>query len=108
MSYSLLDLMQLAVAEDALGVHLHAGGSPVLEFPDTLMVVEGPPVEPDEALALLRGIAPPKELEEFTRQARTVFRHRFSEVAVFRILAFRESGTVRLEMRRLTQYEDAA
>jgi Tfp pilus assembly pilus retraction ATPase PilT len=108
MTYSVSDLMQLAVAEGALGVHLHDGKPPVLEFPDLLMSVEGPRMEPDAALALLRTIAPPEELEELTRNGHALFRHRFSEAVVFRVLAFRENGSVRLELRRLTEYEDAA
>jgi len=108
MTYSALDLMQVAVAEGALAVHLHDGEPPVLELADLLMSVEGPRMESDGALALFRTIAPPGEVEELTRNGHTMFRHRFIEVVVFRVLAFRENGSVRVELRRLAEYEDAA
>jgi Tfp pilus assembly pilus retraction ATPase PilT len=108
MTYSMSDLMQLAVAEGALAVHLHDGEPPVLELAELLICVEGPRLEPDAALGLLRTIAAPEELEELTRNKNALFRHRFSEGVVFRILAFREHDSVRLELRRVRQYEDAA
>lgn len=108
MNYSIFDLMQLVAAEKALAIHLCDGRPPLIEQRDCLDEIRGPDLEPDEALELLRAIAPPEELTALTRQRIALFWHRFSELLVFRVLAFEEHDHVRLELRIVTKYQDAA
>lgn len=98
MCYSLSDLMQLLVAERGDAVHLHDREAPVLEIRGQLHRIEGPPLEVGEARTLLRSIAPPSEFRDALTGC-TVFEHQYSDSARFRVMAFREDGSIRLELR---------
>src|SRR5687767_7516631 len=100
MSYSLQDLMQLVVAERGEAVHLHDGESPVLELRRQLHRIEGPPLEAGETQTLLRSIAPPAEFQEALRGC-AVFEHLHDGAVHFQVMAFREDGSIRLELRRV-------
>ena len=100
MSYSLSDLMDLVVVERGEAMHLHDGESPVLEIRRGLHRVEGPPLEAGDTQTLLRSIAPSAEFKEALRGC-TAFAHRHSEAAHFRVMALREDGGIRLELRRV-------
>ena len=108
MGYSLSDLMQLVAAEAALAVHLDEGQPPVVELRDALIAVEGPPVGAGESLALFRTVAREEEVKELIRSKALLLWHRFSEAVMFRVLAFQRDDSVRLELRRVTDYEEAA
>ncbi len=99
MPYSLQDLMQLAVAEPVLAIHLHDSEPPVLELAETIARVEGPSLEVGETLVLLRSIAPREALVELERDRSTVFGHQVNPQSTFRVMAFREQDSVRLELR---------
>jgi len=101
MSYDLSDLMQLVLAEAGEAVHLHDGEAPVLEIHGQLHRIEGPRFEPGDTQTLLRRIAPADEVHELMRNGITAFEHCHGEATRFRILAFREDGSFRLELRRV-------
>jgi hypothetical protein len=100
MSYSISDLMGVAVDMGALGVHLHGGEIPVLELRDGLFRIEGPRLEPEAGLVMFRTIAPPEEIEQLMRNGLSRFWHQLNDDVWFGVLAFREQGSVRLELRR--------
>ncbi len=101
MSYSLPDLMGLLVAERGEAVHLHDGEAPVLEVRQELHRIEGPPLDPGDTHTLLRTIAPPAKFDEADREGMALFVHEHSQAAHFRVVAFREGGSFRLELRRV-------
>jgi Tfp pilus assembly pilus retraction ATPase PilT len=101
MSYELPELIQLIVAEGGEAVHLHDGEAPVLEIRGQLYRIEGPCFEPGDTQTLLRSIAPSDEFQEVMRNGISAFEHRHGEATFFRILAFREDGSLRLELRRI-------
>jgi hypothetical protein len=49
---------------------------------------------------LLRSIAPPSEFQEALRGC-VAFEHRHTDGAHFHVMAFREDGSIRLELRRV-------
>ena len=100
MSYSLPDLMQLVVVERGDAVHLHDGESPVLEVRRQLHRIEGPRLEAGDTQTLLRTIAPPAEFQESLRGC-IAFEHHHGTAAHFQVMAFREDGSIRLELRRV-------
>lgn len=99
MPHSLQDLMQLAVAEPALAIHLHDGEPPVLELAETIARVEGPNLGAGETLVLLRSIAPREALVELERNRNVMFENRFNAQGAFRVMAFHEQDSVRVELR---------
>ena len=100
MAYSLSDLTQLIIAERGEAIHLHEGEPPVLEIHHELHRIEGPPLDAGETRTLLQGIASPAQFQEASRGC-TVFEHLWGAAAHFRVMAFLEGGSIRLELRRI-------
>jgi Tfp pilus assembly pilus retraction ATPase PilT len=92
--------MQLLVTERGEAVHLHEGEAPVLEIKRVLHRVEGPRLAAGDTERLLQSIASEDDLEEFKSGGTVSFYHRLQESAAFQIMAFKEDGHVRLEIRR--------
>jgi len=101
MFYELPDLMQLILAERGEAVYLNDGEAPVLEIRGQLYRIEGPRFEPGDTETLLRSIAPSDAFQEVMRNGIAAFEQRHGETTFFRILAFREDGSLRLELRRV-------
>ena len=93
--------MQLVVTERGEAVHLHDGEAPVLEIRGQLHRVEGPHLEAGDTQTLLRGIVPKDEFQELERNGLMAFEYRYGESTFFRMMAFREDGSVRAEVRRV-------
>ena len=102
MPYALSDLMQLILSEEGDALHLHEGEPPVVEIGGQLHRVEGPPLEPDEARDMFQGIAPPEESREIVNNGLASFEFRHKN-GVFRLMALREEGSIRLELRVVSQ-----
>ncbi len=100
MPYDLSDLMQLVFAERGQAVHLHDKEPPVLELKRVLHRIEGPPLAAGETEQLFRTVASQEELAELRANQMTCFYYHFRDVAVFQVMAFREDGHLRLELRR--------
>ena len=100
--YAMSDFMELLFSERADAVHLHPGERPVLEVRRVLLVcpLEGPPLQADETEELLRGVASDDDLSKFRSEGMVCFYFHFRGVAVFQVMGFRESGHIRLEVRR--------
>ena len=73
------------------------------EVPEGVILyrIEGPRLEQGDTETLLRSIAPSDAFQEGMRNGITAFEHRHGEATFFRILAFREDGSLRLELRRV-------
>ena len=98
--------MQLIVAERGTGVHLYVGKAPVLEISRQLYPVEGPPLDKNEPQRLLSEIAPAEDMQEFERSGLASFDYQFTDGEHFHIMAFREAGHTRLELRRFVDDEE--
>jgi Tfp pilus assembly pilus retraction ATPase PilT len=97
---NLSDLMQLVFSERGDAIHLHEKERPVVEVNRVLVKLEGPPLALGETEEMLRSLASEEELEEFSTNQLACFYYHFRNVAVFQVMAFREDGHVRLELRR--------
>ena len=93
--------MQLLLAERGEAVHLHDGEAPVLEIHGQLHRIEGPRLETGDTQTLLRSIAPKDEFGGAMRTGLAAFEHRHAEATFFRVMAFREDDSLRLELRRI-------
>jgi len=93
--------MQLILSEEGDALHLHDGEPPVVEIGGQLHRVEGPPLEPGEARDMFQGIAPPEESRAIVNGLAS-FDFRYKN-GVFRLMALREEGSIRLELRVVSQ-----
>lgn len=100
MAYSLEDLMQLIVSERGDAIHLHDGKPPVLEIRGQLHRLEGPSLDSGEGEKMFRGIAPEEEIKQAADKGLSAFAFRFGKDSFFRIMAFQEGDSIRLELRR--------
>ena len=99
-AYTIADLLLRLISQRGDAVHLHDGESPVLEIKRSLHKIEGPALKPGDTYALLAIHAPEEDLRAFQSDGLACFYHRVQD-SVFQFMAFRESGHVRLEMRKL-------
>jgi len=97
--YTIADLLKQVTSRRGEAVHLHEGESPVLEIKRTLHKIEGPALKPGDTYALLAIHASEEDLLAFQNSGLVCFYSRAKE-AVFQFMAFRESGHVRLEIRK--------
>jgi hypothetical protein len=100
MSYSLVDLMDLAAGERAAAIHFCDLEAPVIEVQYQLFRVEGPPVEAGDTEETFQNFAPPEAVRELARWGFTSFLHEFKRSVSFQVMAFRENKRLRLELRR--------
>jgi Tfp pilus assembly pilus retraction ATPase PilT len=99
MIYTLSALLEIMLVERADGLHLHPGEKPVVEVARNLFRVSGPRMEAQEIEALLRQIASKEEYREFLSSQVVSSRHHVPGKAWFNVMAFREQGQTRLEIR---------
>ena len=99
MFYTLSTLLEILVVERADAIHLHPGEKPVVEVTRTLFQVTGPPIEPGDPEALMRQIASKEQFREFQSSRIVSCYHQVHGKGWFNVLAFREQGHVRLEIR---------
>ena len=99
MIYTLSALLEIMVAERADGLHLHPGEKPVVESARTLWEISGLRIESKDIDTLLRQVASKEQLREFQSSRVVSCYHHVPGKAWFTVLAFREQGQLRLEVR---------
>jgi len=97
--YTLAGLLKQLTSRRGEAVHLHEGESPVLEIKRTLQKIEGAALRPGDTYALLAIHASEEDLLAFQTNGLACFYYRAQD-SVFQFMAFRESGQVRLEIRK--------
>ena len=95
------DLMQLIVSERAEALHVYPGAAPVLEVKRVLHRLKGAKLTPAGVDELLHTVTDADNFSEFEREGMVSFDYHFGDAAVFQVIAFREDGHARLEIRRL-------
>lgn len=93
------ELMQLIVSERAEALHVYPGAAPVLEVNRALHRLQGAKLTLEGVDELLRDVTDADNLSELEREGIVSFYFHFGEEAVLQILAFREGGHTRLEIR---------
>jgi Tfp pilus assembly pilus retraction ATPase PilT len=101
MLYTLSTLLEMMLVERADGLHLHPGETPVLELARNLFRISGPPIEAANIEALLRQVSSKEEFREFQSSGIVLCYHHLPGQGWFAIMAFREEGQIRLEIRSL-------
>jgi len=93
--------MRLIVNERAEALYIYPSAAPVLEVNRKLHRLEGAKLTPAGVDELFYNVTDTGRCSEFERNGMVSFSHRFDDTAVFQIIAFREDGHARLQIRRL-------
>ena len=101
MSYSMSDLLQLVVSENASDLHIRVGVPPVIRINGTLHRVEGPSLKPDETEDLMLSITSEDHIQQTREKGGADFGFAFGELARFRVSIFKEKGNFGMVMRQI-------
>src|SRR5262245_13731238 len=101
MAYSMSDLLQLVVAENASDLHLRVGAPPVLRIHGILNRIEGPPLSPEDTEELMRSITSEDHIQHVRERGGADFGFAFGEMARFRVSVFKEKGNFGVVQRQI-------
>jgi twitching motility protein PilT len=101
MSYSMSDLLQLVVSENASDLHIRVGIPPVIRVHGVLHRVEGPPLRPEDTEELSRSVTSDDHMQAVRERGGVDFGFAFGELARFRVSVFKEKGNFGAVMRQI-------
>src|SRR5881396_4750 len=101
MAYSMSDLLQLVVAEDASDLHLRVGSPPVLRIHGVLHRIDGPPLKPEDTEELMRSITSEDHIQHVRERGGADFGFAFGDMARFRVSVFKEKGNFGMVLRQI-------
>ena len=101
MAYSMSDLLQLMVSENAADLHLRVNTSPVLRVHGVLHRVEGPSLRPEDTEELMRSITSEEQVRSVRERGGADFGFAFGELARFRVSVFKEKGNFGMVLRQI-------
>lgn len=101
MAYSMSDLLQLVVSENAADLHLRVGTAPVLRVHGILHRIEGPILRPEDTEELMRSITSEEQIRSVRERGGADFGFAFGELARFRVSVFKEKGNFGLVLRQI-------
>jgi twitching motility protein PilT len=101
MSYSMSDLLQLVVSENASDLHIRVGVPPVIRVHGVLHRVEGPSLRPEDTEELARSITSDDHIQSVRERGGVDFGFAFGEMARFRVSVFKEKGNFGAVLRQI-------
>src|SRR6187431_2829964 len=101
MSYSMSDLLQLVVTENAADLHLRVGTAPVIRLHGILHRVDGPHLKPEDTEELMRSITSEDNIQHVRENGGADFGFAFGELARFRVSVFKEKGNFGMVLRQI-------
>ncbi|MEP6663214.1 MAG: type IV pilus twitching motility protein PilT [Verrucomicrobiota bacterium] len=101
MSYSMSDLLQLVVSENAADLHLRVNVPPVIRLHGILHRVEGPSLKPEDTEELMRSITSEDNIQHVRENGGADFGFAFGDLARFRVSVFKERGNFGLVLRQI-------
>ena len=101
MSYSMSDLLQLVVSEDASDLHIRVGVPPIIRVHGTLHRVDGPLLRPEDTEELMRSVTSEDSIQHVREQGGYDFGFAFGDMARFRVSVFKEKGNYGVVLRQI-------
>jgi twitching motility protein PilT len=99
--YSMSDLLQLVVSENASDLHIRVGAPPVIRVHGVLHRVEGPVLRPEDTEELVQSITSEERIQEVREHGGSDFGFAFGELARFRVSVFKEKGHFGAVLRQI-------
>ena len=101
MSYSISDLLQLVVTENASDLHLRVGVPPVIRLHGVLHRVDGPHLGLEDTEELMRSITSEDHIQQVRERGGADFGFAFGDMARFRVSVFKERGQFAMVLRQI-------
>lgn len=101
MSYSMSDLLELVVSENASDLHIRVNVPPVIRVHGILHRVEGPPLKPEDAEELMRSVTSDDHIQAVREKGTSDFGFAFGDKARFRVSVFKEKGNFGMVLRQI-------
>jgi twitching motility protein PilT len=101
MSYSMSDLLQLVVSENASDLHIRVGIPPVIRVHGVLHRVEGPALKAEDSEELMRSITSEEHIQATRERGGSDFGFAFGDMARFRVSVFKEKGNFGIVLRQI-------
>ncbi len=99
--YSMADLLQLVVQENASDLHIRTYIPPVIRVHGVLHRVDGPPMKPEDVEELMRSITSEDHIQQVREKGGADFGFAFGEVARFRVSVFKTKGDFGIVLRQI-------
>src|ERR1039458_4818745 len=99
--YSMADLLQLVVQENAADLHIRTHIPPVIRVHGVLHRVDGPPMNPEDVEELMRSITSEDHIQQVREKGGADFGFAFGEVARFRVSVFKTKGDFGIVLRQI-------
>ena len=101
MSYSMSDLLQLVVSEEASDLHIRVGIPPTIRVHGILHRVDGPSLRPEDSEELMRSITSEDHIQMVRENGGSDFGFAFGDMARFRVSVFKEKGNFGVVLRQI-------
>src|SRR6202453_197134 len=101
MSYSMSDLLQLVVSENAADLHIRVATAPTIRVHGILHRVEGPSLKTEDTEELMRSLTSEDHIQHVRERGGADFAFAFGEAARFRVSVFKEKGNFGLVLRQI-------
>ncbi len=101
MSYSMSDLLQLVVSEEASDLHIRVGIPPTIRVHGILHRVDGPSLRPEDSEELMRSITSEDSIQMVRENGGSDFGFAFGDMARFRVSVFKEKGNFGVVLRQI-------
>jgi twitching motility protein PilT len=101
MQVEMSELLQLTVDEGVSDLHIEVGVPPMVRLHGDLTPLDLPPLEPGDTEAMVKSIASDSHLQQLNEDGTVDFGFAFSDLARFRVSAFKQKGHFGTVLRQI-------
>jgi len=96
------DLLSEMMARNASDLHIKAGSPPVIRVDGELVLLEEPPLTPEDTKDVAASIMTDKQIRRFSEHNEIDFAYSAVNLGRFRVNVFRQRGSISVAMRQVT------
>jgi twitching motility protein PilT len=96
------DLLSEMMARNASDLHIKAGSPPVIRVDGELLLLDEPPLTPEDTKDVAASIMTDKQIRRFSEHNEIDFAYSSPNLGRFRVNVFRQRGSISVAMRQVT------
>ena len=96
------DLLSEMMVRNASDLHIKAGSAPVIRVDGELMLMDEPPLTPEDTKDVAASIMTDKQIRRFSEHNEIDFAYSSPNLGRFRVNVFRQRGSISIAMRQVT------